>query len=359
MSGVPKPSANRVLLVDEGWNPTIYVAAGLAAAGWHVTVLTANGTRARCRSRDGVDWQSAPRIGEPGFAARVARTGGDVVVPLTEAAMAALWDAGEPRVFPRTEPWQRALVRDKHALVEHLASRGVPVPRHVRIDEAIELPVVVKGATGSAGQRVRIAETAEQLAATLARARAIGGDWIAQEHLAGPTYLVAGIFDAGRPIRLFAAEKCEQAPARTGTAARLRTTRDPALLDVATRAIAELAWTGFASVDLMRRDGAPVVLEVNPRPWGCIAAAAAAGVELFAPFAQLLAGAHPMPALSFDEHLDATIFPNCLRTRSGRSLERILAHLAGPQGRHWREPRLAIHVLRRLAALARDPAPRL
>lgn len=344
-----------VLLVEEGWHPTLYVAHGLAAAGCRVTVLTANGTTARCRGRDGVEWRSGPRVDDPAFAAHV--RGADVVLPLTEAAMLACW-AHDLEIFPATTPLQRALIADKHTLVAHL-SRVVPVPRHVALADAVA-PVVVKGSTGSAGRRVRIAMTDAELSSAVARAMALDGTWIAQEYLAGPTWIVAGVFDGGRPVRLYAAEKCEQQPPRVGTASRLRTIADEDLVATATRAIAALGWTGFASVDLMRgADGRPVLIEVNPRPWGCIAAARAAGVELFAPIAQLLAGEHPTAELSYAHAAEHAVFPHYLRAPSLARLRAAVRDLRGEQGRHWREPRLALHTLRRLVALARQQPPRL
>src|SRR5436309_3559890 len=60
----------------------------------------------------------------------------------------------------------------------------------------------------------------------------------------------------------------------------------------ALRVFHELRWTGLASADFIRRGcGSYAFLEVNPRPWGSIAAARSAGVDLFTPFAELLVGA--------------------------------------------------------------------
>jgi predicted ATP-grasp superfamily ATP-dependent carboligase len=131
----------------------------------------------------------------------------------------------------------------------------------------------------------------------------------------------------------------------------VRSVSDPALVDVGVRAIELLGWTGFASVDLMRRGDAPVVLEINPRLWGSFAGATSAGVELLAPFAQLIAGQVPAPALDFAAGSTCMIFPRYLNAAAHRNVAGFVQawrDLRGEQGRDWRDPRFVLHVLRRL-----------
>ncbi len=361
-----------MLLVEEGWHATLYLARSLEAAGYAVTVLTANGTTASCRHRT-VRWMSGPSIGSAALVTHLERllteTAFDHVIPLTEAAMAQLWATPgrwSDRLFPTVERWQQLLVLDKHALVEHLRTRGIPVPRQLRIDLAFDreaairelgLPLVVKGSTGSAGRRVRIVERRDELDEVLQRASALGGDWAVQEFLSGPTYLVGGVFRAGEPLRLYGAEKLEQYPAVTGGAIALRSTRERELVELGTRAARELQWTGFASADVMRgRDGRLRLLEINPRLWGSLAGARSAGVDLFAPFAELLAGGSPKAELDFAADDECWIFPRYLNSAHHRNLagaRRALRDLFGDQGRDWLNPAFAIHIMRRLYSMPR------
>jgi hypothetical protein len=358
-----------VLLVEEGWHSTLYLASALDAAGFAVTVLTANGARASCRCR-GVRWTSGPALDDPRFVDHVDRMMPfDRVLPLTEAAMARLWGAGVPwrdRIFPETAQWQRRLVRDKHALIDHMAARGIRVPRQRRlaattppraiIDE-FGIPVVVKGATGSGGRRVRIATSLSELDHALRRSRMLGGEWVAQELIAGPTLLFGGVFRDGRALRLYAGEKLELYPRRTGGAIRLRSIDDRALVDAGVRVMRELRWTGLASADFMRSpDGEPVLLEVNPRLWGSLAGTLSAGVDLFGPFCELLAGGDPAPELGYLANDECWIFPRYLNTAAHRDLAglaRALRDLFGVQGRDWRNPRMALHILYRLYRMGR------
>lgn len=352
-----------MLLVEEGWHSTMYLATALEDAGYDVHVLTANDTAARYRQRT-IRWTSGPAIASDRFLSHLDHMAREIpfahVLPLTEAAMYRLWDAPGPwseRLYPRTHGWQRALLRSKHAMIEHLGARGVAVPAQTRITDAVELdaiavPAVVKGATGTSGKMVRIVETRAELAAAVARARAMAGDWVVQDFLAGPTYLVGGLFHDGRPLRLYAAEKLEQHPPRTGGAIHLRSLAEPALVDTGLHVMRELQWTGFASADLMRRaDGSFVLLEVNPRLWGSLAGATSAGVDLFTPFAELLAGGTPAADLAFTADDDCMIFPRYLNAAHYRTLagaRQALRDLRGAQGRDWRDPAFVVHILKRL-----------
>jgi hypothetical protein len=366
----------RVLLLEEGWSQTLYLARALEEAGFDVTVLTANGSTASYRRRT-VLWSSAPPLGSPALVPHLDRLMAarpfDHVLPLTEAVMRLLWDARPAwadRIFPATDELQRRLARDKHALVEHMAARGMLVPRHLRVDAAFDpaaaaralgLPIVLKEATGAGGARVRVVETLPELERAAAHARALGGDWIVQEHVPGPTYLFGGVFHEGRALRVYAAEKLELYPPRTGPAIRLRSDDHAALLDLGARVLRELRWTGFASADVIRRlDDRFVLLEVNPRLWGSVAGARAAGVDLFAPFAALLAGAPPPVDLAFAPNRECLIFPRYLLSPSHRGvagLSRALLDLWAPQGREWRNPGFLLHILHRLYRLRRRLQP--
>jgi len=360
------------LLIEEGWHSTMTLARALEDAGYAVTVLTANGTTARSRRRS-VEWLSGPTIASDAFLAHVddlvrAR---DVahVLPLTEAAMlrlAAARVAWRERVFPQLDAWQQSLVRDKHVLIETLAERGIAIPRHVRIGPAIDLdqvieelsmPLVVKGATGSAGKQVRIVESPGELGAAVARVRELGGEWIIQQHVASPTYLVGGLFHGGEPVRIYAGEKLELYPPRTGGAIRLRSRRDDALIDIGLRAMKLLRWTGFASADLVRDASGYLLLEVNPRLWGSLAGTAAAGVDLFGPFAELLDGRVPASDLAFSDGCDCLIFPRYLYARShwnAAGIGRLIEDLRGPAGEDWRDGPFFLHILHRLYWLKRN-----
>ena len=321
-------SSRTLMLLDEHWHSTAVVAVGLRDAGWDVHVLTPaslrpvlDGLGARITLHHTPDVQDAAY--EAAIAAYAARLTPAHIVPLSDAINQRLWGTerrGLPPVFPYATPEQQRLLRDKHAMSTLAALAGVPAPRERRFRNARELdaaldtiglPAVVKGATGVAGDSVFIVATRDA-AHTAAFSRAgLGGRLAAvQQYVEGATFLAGGLFLDGEPLRLFAAEKIEMHPPRTGPAVRVRSTADAALLAHTRRVFAALRWTGIASADFVRdADGVYRFLEVNPRPWGSVAAARACGVDLFTPFGALLAGERPAPDLAFDDDRHVALLP--------------------------------------------------
>lgn len=398
-----------MLLIDEGWTQTLEIARALERDGFAVTVATANGTMDRTRRRT-VEWISCPRVDSPeligwidrvmnpdrhrgiGRSPRAIARGSspaialdaqsahrwcdaaptwafDVLVPLTERVMAQLWGACVPwadRVWPSTDAWQRRVVRDKILLVDEMAARGIPTLRQHRVDlesarsieraaRDLHYPLVVKGATGVGGERVKIVDSRGELDRAVQRARELGGAWCFQEWASGPTYLVGGVFDEGRALRLYAGEKLEQFPPRVGPAIRLRSTLDACVREVGTAAIQELWWTGIASADVIRRaDGTVALLEINPRPWGSIGCAASAGVDVMTPFAAMLRGEIVDESLACRDGDEHAVFPRYLMAPAYRGLRgAIMAARDLVRESEWRHPRFLVHALRRLGRLSR------
>ena len=352
-----------------------HTALGLRAAGCRVTVLAATGGRGTC-ARDGLRWALAPRADSADFlrvvGEYVREERIDHVLPLTEPLQQRLWDASPSwgsLVYPRADERLRALLRSKRILAEHAASRGIPVPAHhaVRGDDDLRraliqlgLPAVVKGVRGRGGSATRIVDSAADAVSALREIGAAGDGCFVQEYVAGATYLVGGLFDEGRPLRLYAAEKLELHPARTGPSVRLRSVCEPRLLEYACALARDLRLTGLASMDFIRRaDGEFLFLEVNPRPWGSIAAAAEAGVDLFTPLAALLGGGPaPAPDVEYRAGVESSVFPLYLLApahwRGLRALGELVGDLRGAQGAPWRQPRQAAHLLHRLVRVGRN-----
>lgn len=365
--------APRVLLVDEGFMSGALAALGLRDAGCDVSVVAATGGRGGHQGR-GIRWRIGSRVGTDALLGLLDRLDAadrfDVVVPATEPLQAQLrgvdrpWAARVHRAAPE-HAWP--LLDSKRLLAEHAAARDIAVPRHAALDGtensargaagALGLPLVVKGERGRGGVATYIADDVAG-AATAARAvAATGVPCFAQEFVPGATHLVGGVFHRGEPVRLYAAEKLELLPARTGPSIVLRSTHHRRLIDAALATFAMLEVHGLASADLIvRPDGEPVLLEVNPRPWGSIAAAADAGVDLWSPLAAVLSGKRPPTSLDFAEGVVTRVFPLYLASpahwRGLRALGEAWADLRGAQGAPWRDMGQATHLLHRLARVA-------
>ncbi len=379
------PERPSVLLLDEGWAATTFVATALRDAGCDVHIRTASPDAGDTRFLgDRLERRSVPRVVEPGYLAAVDRAvaelNPDVVMPLTENVFAKVWaapPAWEERIFPRTAAWQHALLGDKHAMSTFVARLGVPVPRAavVRSDAdvdaaiaAVGLPAVVKGRAGIGGERVHVAPDRARVLAGIAAERAHGdGDPELQEFVVGATYLAGGLFADGEPVRYFAAEKSELYPPVTGPSMRLRSDTSEELRASTLSVFRALRWTGIASADFVRgSDGRFYFLEVNPRPWGSVAAATAAGVDVAGGLAEVVRGRRPSAQLRFRHDVHVAVVPQYPAGRLRREGARALPRLAADPAL-WRffaacSPGVALHLARGLywdarAALQRGAAP--
>jgi hypothetical protein len=360
-----------LLLLDEGFMSGAYTAIGLRDAGCRITIIAGTGGHGHYDGRN-IDWSLAPAINSREYLCAidglVRRSTYDYVLPLTEPIQALLWDAApswSDRIFPPTAKWQRELLRDKRRLAEFAATRGIAVPEHRALpcDDALDTaiaslgkPLVVKGSTGRGGSTTHIVHSLPAAREAMARVRRTGAACFAQRYVAPPTYLAGGIFVAGCPLRLYAGIKVAQHPRLTGPATMMRSLRDERLLNAATTAMRALEWTGIASIDFVRdAAGRYLLLEVNPRPWGSIAAASAAGVDFFAPLAAVLRGEQPVPELGYRAGVECGVFPLALLAaqswRSPRALRGALRGFRSDRGiwRPWRQARHLVHRLARVA----------
>jgi biotin carboxylase len=286
----------------------------------------------------------------------------DIIYPVTEPLRALAWQLSHDlgaRVFPHTTPLERRLFADKRAMADYLSARGVPTldQRDATDHRALGYPCVIKGLRGRGGCATHIATSAASADAAVARFGASA--CFAQTYVDGATHIVGGLFDRGRPVRVWVARKVTQYPARIGPASRLETVDAPQLLAAALRTFELLNISGLASVDFIQcPGGAFAFLEINPRPWGSIGAARDAGVDLFAPFADLLRGGQPDADLAYGIGVTSSVFPLYLASRDewrhpGALVHAVVHDLASPTGRLWRRPRQAVHLGRRLLQVAR------
>jgi hypothetical protein len=119
----------------------------------------------------------------------------------------------------------------------------------------------------------------------------------------------------------------------------------------------ELRLSGLASIDLMQlSDGEYCPLEINPRPWGSIAAAATANVDLFSPLAACLAGHVLAPELHYAADVGCRIFPRYLLSPSHQNLTGLVTAVRdsfGKQGQDWWRAISVVDAVKRLQGASR------
>lgn len=301
-----------ILVVDVGWAQVFRLAGDLAAVGLRVHVVGGDTGKA---------WLLPPGVSTlpgridpldaPGMIATIGQAqqqcGADRILALAEPVLAACWrylPSWIDRLLPAVEPEHRPLFSHKQRMLDHLAPHGVPVPRGAWLqrgdDREIEAagrdlgwPLVVKVPNGYAGHGVVIAS---HLAEAVQAVRGLWSDDPArrptlQAWLPGATRLVGGLFEQGRAVHLIGAERTACGGSPTGPALRLRTDAQPPLLDAARRCFEVLGYTGIACADFVdNAAGRPQLVDVNPRPWGSIGVARAAGIDLIGAWARRLQG---------------------------------------------------------------------
>lgn len=343
-------SAPRILFLDEDHPHTLHMAGALIRRGYEVDILSAVAHPRPPYHHGSLSVMTAPPAHDPQYVdavdAAVTRRSYHHIIPMSDATLGCAYREGRPwtrRVFPCDVRDRLELLLDKRRTCEFAAAHGVftPAIRDLTGDGDLSravrdfgFPLVVKGVAGDgSGVNVCIARTLAEAeeAISAIRGRTKQEPYL-QQFVNGRPYLVGGLFANGAPLRLFAAEITQQSPENTGPAVRLRSSNDAALVDSFCALMKAVEWTGFAQSDYVRDErGRFAFLEVNPRPWGSIAAAARVGVDFFTPLVQLFNGETPDARLGFPAGRDIALFPQRVRAHlrsSGAFVRRWMAALS-------------------------------
>lgn len=315
-----------IVLVAAGWPQLIYLAEALSQRGLHVVLVGVKGQFDNLPKIDALEAHSVtemtPSTLAPVLQRICARQAPKYIVPLTDDAIqccGALPAEFQPWLFPQFTAEQLGLMGDKARMSAKAQALGLRIPAFLQTDlpdealrfaEGVGYPVMVKGATGTAGCNVRLVANPTELLTAL---KALAHDQpTVQQYVSGVTLLAGGLFDNGRPLRLQLCEKTLMHPAVTGPSVKVRSlTLEPLRHDFLALC-AGLGWTGFASTDFIWDGKDLYFLELNPRPWGAITTAPTAGPEIFEVFAAQLLGEPVPPDLRLRKDVDAFVFPSYL-----------------------------------------------
>jgi hypothetical protein len=358
-----KVAGMRALVLHEGWEAPLYLTVELARLGIKVT-LAGNGAPALLRryTEAIVDTRDVPSCDAVDELLR--STPWDVVISTTEEFLFAVARSGavpHDTVWPRMDSEALPILRDRRLVDRFVASLGVPTPRLFDLGgapladgiKAVGLPCIVRGTAGRAGSQVRVARDAAAAAAALTALTEISPSQpFLQEYVDGATILVGGLFDHGTCHQWFVAEKMDVHPSPFGPSVRVRSLHMPAAVDLSARIFAKLRFHGLGFAEyIVRPDGSPVFIEINPRPWGSVRAARSAGIDFLACAARQIAGHPPASSRPYPAGRNAALFPQYIAAliSRGRMSRKDVPHIARAlQAMPWREPILALHFLREL-----------
>ncbi len=364
-----------MLLLGDGFYASLAGVRGLRARGYEPWLgVAAHGTYAgRSRAVAGEVLLPEPGAGVEAFAGAVAaaaeRVGAAVVLPGTEGSLVSL--AGREFAFPigtcPPEIVERAT--DKGLLGGLASAAGLETPPTAVLDgtQAPELPfpLVVKPVTsttrGSGGPADlpraldRRIDSADQLAALPA------GRWLAQSHVDGTLIAIGGVAWEGELVCAVHQRSLRIYPPGLGNSSYAVTVAPDRELEQRVGKLVEaIGWSGVFQAQFIDAGSARYLIDFNPRLYGSLALAIAAGLNLPAIWADLLLGRSPTigsyrVGVHFRaEHRDARTLAHSLA--HGHPLAALAGVLPRPGTTHalfsWRDPApllgLAANAARRL-----------
>jgi predicted ATP-grasp superfamily ATP-dependent carboligase len=175
---------------------------------------------------------------------------------------------------------------------EPLARRlDIPVPASYSPDELrrggvrdIRYPVFVKPKQGGGAWGIQEVPSAQILQELLAHESYVGKAWdrfFVQEKIVGHTHCVAMLFNKGQLRATVGYQQLRDYPAKGGQATLRVSVRHEAAEHGFRRLLEDLQWHGTCQADFIvdDRTGAAYLIDINPRLWGSLTQAIAAGVD--------------------------------------------------------------------------------
>jgi predicted ATP-grasp superfamily ATP-dependent carboligase len=313
-SGEPRVAGASVLITDEHYKSSLGLVRHLGQRGARVGVVAASKGSLACRSH---------------FCNDIIPADSPSVEAILEATLRAIRSDHYDLVIPVSYPMTRALTQRKAEILRfaglevaeiegieraanktammQLAERvGVPAPRTFvpsSIEEATEFasvcgfPVVVKPQRESPGRSVRFARNCEELRASLSNHFTLAsGDAeqpLLQEFIPGRGCGFFATYQNGVCKRVFMHRRVREYPAGGGVSSCAQSFHDARLETYGRRMLDALRWHGVAMVEFRQdsRDGEFKLLEVNPKFWGSLDLALAAGADFPGDLCQMALGA--------------------------------------------------------------------
>ncbi len=291
----------RVLVTDGANRVALAVVRALGRSGARVSVVEqerfAGRPPAAFRSRFAVRSDVLPTLDASGaFLEALAERSreADLLMPVSSNVLIACAEARDRFACPVAAPSLAHIRRanDKSRALAAARKAGVPIPptwtpespeELEELRPSLRLPAVVKlrddeGTVLDPGQRYRIVRTEGELRAAWTALHRLRPFPLVQERVEGPGFGVGVLADSGRVLAAVAHRRLREYPISGGPSSAAVTVRDPRLLGYAEAVIRELDWTGVAMVEF-KRDTDYRLMEVNPRFWGTLPLATAAGVN--------------------------------------------------------------------------------
>ena len=307
-----------VLVTDAEYISALSAVRSLGRAGYRVVAVSrrrlAHSFRSRYCARHAVvpDVARDPEAFLSRLDAIYRRERCAALVPVYRGTIRALLarpDPGRTTLLPPAESF--ALADDKARLHAWAVARGFPVPRSATWDgdgdpargareAGLAPPFVVKAAVGEGAREVRYADGWNDLHRRAADLAGLGSLLI-QERAAGAGYGVSCLFGQdGRRIASFVHRRLRENPPSGGASVLRESVRWPELEALGVAILRALDWRGLAMAEFKAdAQGRPLLLEINPRFWGSMPLAVAAGVDFPRLYVEEALGRRPAPVTTY------------------------------------------------------------
>lgn len=314
----------RVLITDGEQRSVVAAVRGLAAAGYAVTATASSHPAAAQWSRACARRLDVPSAGADGGSAlagilreELEREPYAAVIPGSDGALRTLsrhraqLEPLAPLGLPSEAAVERSL--DKLLLLERAAQVGLDAPASRVCASAAGLaecarevgyPLMLKparsvdtGGTWRTQMSVIVREPGELAAAGATLAEPFT---LQRFHEAAPVVSVAGVVVDGLLLGTAVARYARTWPPQAGSASASATIAPPAdLVERSRRLLAGIGWRGIFELEFLElADGRHAAIDLNPRVYGSMSLAIAAGANLPAIWADVLRGRNPRPVVA-------------------------------------------------------------
>lgn len=255
--------------------------------------------------------------------ARAARDA-DVILPVSTNVLLACARGREclPARLPVPDPEVVRRANDKSSVLAVARKAGVPIPASFapeseeeleQVSSRIRFPAIVKlrddeGTYLDPARRYASAGTPAQLRDSWRELHRVRPFPVVQEEVRGDGYGVGFLAKEGRVLASFCHRRVREYPVSGGPSALCVSVRDPKLSGYAERMAGELRWTGVAMAEF-KKDDDYRLLEVNPRFWGSLPLATAAGVNFPLLLCRMAMGEEVVPAPDYPEGIKVRFLP--------------------------------------------------
>jgi predicted ATP-grasp superfamily ATP-dependent carboligase len=200
----------------------------------------------------------------------------DVVLPIGQDSNVSLSQARN-RVLEHSAiaiaDWSAMQVAtSKRRTIDCARALGVPVPHTFKnAAEVDRFPIVAKKILGSGD--VRYVNSVDEIP--------VSDQWLLQEYIPGEGRGFFALMDHGEEKAVFMHRRVREYPITGGASTAATSICDSVLRELGMKLLKELKWHGVAMVEFKvdRRDGSYVLMEINPKFWGSLDLAIAAGVD--------------------------------------------------------------------------------